>query len=446
MITHRRIGGLKLNVGLLLFGLFGFGSVAVSLSAAEKAAPSATRRVQDFGAKGDGVSDDTAALQRALDGGNATVVIPARTYLIRAALQLDSNTTVRADPQAVIRLADHAGNSVHVFLLKNRDEQAGNHDLKIEGGIWDGNNVNNPRGLPTELPCYTGAGMNFINVQRLTLQKLVIRNPETYAIRATHLTDFRIEDIGFDFSVTRANQDGVHLNGFCERGVIRNLTALSPYATNDDMVALNADDGDGAIFVSQQGMVSGPIRDITVEHLRAPSAFSFVRLLSSQSPLENITISDVEGGCRFYAVNMDRWKFPAGGGKIRNVTLRNFKVRKMADNFSTQVRAAQRPLIHLQTAVENFRIENFVRDDVEQPPAATLVIENGRQNQLRLEGLDATQQSALLTASPEVKPEWFTSEASKRALRLAAAAKLTLPAGGFSLLSIDSPPLPPSAK
>src|SRR4051812_46866327 len=73
------------------------------------------------GAVGDGLANDTAALQRALDGGRRTVRIPAGTYKITAALQVDSETTITADPRATIRLADHAGTGVDLFLLTNRD-------------------------------------------------------------------------------------------------------------------------------------------------------------------------------------------------------------------------------------------------------------------------------------------------------------------------------------
>lgn len=423
---------------------FAAGLVLAGFVAAAQAAGPAVD-VRSHGAKGDGVADDTAALQRALDGGNRTVVIPAGTYLIRTSLLLDSGTTVRAAKEAVIRLADGAGTSVDVFLISNRDRKAGNRDLVIEGGIWDGNNPGNPRGDPAkQLPCYTGVAMNFINVQGLILRDLVIRNPESFAIRAIYLTDFRIEDIGFDFSALRPNQDGVHLNGFCERGVIRNLTALSPHATNDDMVALNADDGDPKAFAFMQDMVNGPIRDIRIENLQAPSAFSLIRLLSHQNPIENVTIDGVSGGARFYVLNMDRWRFPPGGGKIRNVTLRNFKVNKAFDNFSSQVRAAQRPMVHIQTAVENFRIEGFTRTAVDQPPAVTLLIDNSRTNRLRLEGLTAAQREALLAASPAVKADQFTASGpNAHALALESVAAVTLPTGGFTLLSLDS--LPPAA-
>lgn len=407
--------------------------------------------VRAVGAVGDGIADDTAALQRALDGGQRTVVIPKGNYLIRKTLLLDSATKIKAAPDAIIRLADNAGTGVDIFLLSNRDPMNGNADLIVEGGIWDGNNANNPRGDPAKMPCYTGVGMHFNNVQRLVLRNFVIRNPEAYAIRAIHLRDFRIEDIGFDFNVTRPNQDGVHLNGFCEQGVIRNLTALSPYATNDDMVALNADDGDPKTFVFQQGMVNGPIRDITIQNLRAPSAFTFVRLLSSEHLIENVIIDGITGGARFYAINMDRWRFPPGGGRIRNVTIRDLQVRKMTDDFSSQARAAQRPLVHIQTAVQNFRIEQFTRDDVEQPPAMTLLLENKLLNRVKLAGLTPAQAEAVCLASPGIAPEMFSPVSSfdgsgaTRTLNVESSAQITLPTGGFTLLTLDTISPPPAS-
>jgi polygalacturonase len=403
-------------------------TLAMSLSVS---AAGLTINVKDAGAVGDGVADDTAALQKALSGGQRTVVIPAGTYRIATALQLESETTIQADAKAIIRLADQAGNDVGLFVLTNRDFTGGDHDIIVDGGVWDGNNEHNARGTKEQIPCSTGVAINFINVRKLTLRNLTVRNPDAYAIRACRITDFLFENIGFDFSILRPNQDGIHLNGFCERGIIRNLRALSPYATNDDMVALNADDGAPTDYAPQQGMVNGPIRDIIVEHLRAESAFTFVRVLSHRQVIENITISDVVGGCRFYAVNMDRWKFPAGAGKIRNVTFRDFDVRKMPDVFSKQKGAGQRPLIHIQSAVEGLRIENFRRQENDEAGAVTLSLDNEQQNRVRLAGLDETQIAALTKASPEVM-------ANGSAISTDSLAKITLPSGGFTSLSVDA--------
>jgi polygalacturonase len=378
---QRSIARKSLGLVGLLFAL-----LLAASRASESAAVAAPINVRECGAGGDGLVDDTAAIQKALGGGKRTVVIPAGTYRISAALKVDSGTTIHADKNAVIRLGDHAGNGVGVFLLTNRDFAAGDEDITVDGGIWDGNNEHNARGFKAQIPCYTGVALNFINVRHLTLRNLTVRNPDAYAIRACHLTNFLLENIGFDFSVTRENQDGVHLNGFCAHGVIRNLRALSPYATNDDMVALNADDGAGTDFAPQQGMESGPIRDIVVEHLRGESTFTFVRLLSYRSAIENVTVNDVSGGCRFYAINMDRWRFPAGGGNIHNVALRDFNVRKVPDTFSRQAHPGERPLIHIQSAAQGLRIENFHRNEPDEATAPTLVLDNGSRNHVKLEG------------------------------------------------------------
>ena len=53
--------------------------------------------VKDFGAVGDGVADDTASLQAALDSGSPTIYFPQGTYIITSALQVRSNTTIKMD-------------------------------------------------------------------------------------------------------------------------------------------------------------------------------------------------------------------------------------------------------------------------------------------------------------------------------------------------------------
>ena len=364
--------------------------------------------VKQCGAIGDGVADDTAAIQKALTGGRRTVIFPPGTYKISGALKIESDTTIKADAKAIIRLADHAGTNVGVFLLTNRDPADGNTNITVDGGIWDGNNEHNPRGREGDSNGYTGTAINFVNVRHLVLRNLTVRNPEAFSIRLGEVEDFMVDDLSFDHTIIRPNQDGVHVGGFCQRGVIRKLHALTKRTTNDDMVALNADDATDRVI--NLGMKCGPIRDITVENLRADDAYTFVRLLSFKEVIENVTISDVSGGCRVRAINMDRWRFPAGGGNIRNVTLRDFSIQKVdGGNFAKW--SNKDPMILIQSVVHGLRIENFRRESVNDLPAPTLVIDNGQQNRVSLEGAAGGSDGN----------------------------RFILLRGGFSLLTVDSP-------
>jgi polygalacturonase len=314
---------------------------------------------------GDGVHDDAAAIQRALDRGAPLVTIPRGVYRIGQTLRIGSNTTLRADAQAVVRLADGAGTHAEVFLLANRNPGNGNVRITVEGGIWDGNNAHNRRGRDGDCHGYTGTAINLVNVKQLTVRRLTVRNPEAFSIRLGEVDDFVVEDIVLDHPLLRPNQDGVHVGGFSQRGVIRRIKAVTPNTPNDDMVALNADDDVERVL--NLGMRRGPIRQIVVDDLQASGAYTFVRLLSHESPVENVVVRRVSGGCRFYAVNMNNWRFPLGAGQIRNVRLEAFDVAKTA--YTPWAPA----LIHVTLGG---------RDDPGGAAAATLLVANGRQNRV----------------------------------------------------------------
>jgi len=338
-------------------------------------APPAAVDVRQCGALGDGSQDDAPAIQRALDRGTPLVTIPRGVYRIGQTLRIGSNTTLRADPQAVVRLADGAGTHAGVFLLANRNPGNGNVRITVEGGIWDGNNAYNRRGRDGDFHGYTGTAINLVNVKQLTVRRLTVRNPEAFSIRLGEVEDFLIEDIVLDHPLLRPNQDGVHVSGFAQRGVIRRIKAVTPNTPNDDMVALNADDDVERVL--NLGMRRGPIREIVVEDLQASGAYTFVRLLSHESPIENVVVRRVSGGCRFYAVNMNNWRFPLGAGAIRRVRLEGFDVAKTA--FTPWAPA----LIHVTLGVSDLELRDFRRrDDPGGAAAATLLLANGRQNRV----------------------------------------------------------------
>ena len=94
---------------------------------------------------GDGIHDDTKALQDALDkmkyGG--TVYFPDGVYLISAALIFYSNQWLKFSDRAVLKRSDKSETITRYMLASYSEPNVGGyegtHDVVISGGIFDGN-------------------------------------------------------------------------------------------------------------------------------------------------------------------------------------------------------------------------------------------------------------------------------------------------------------------
>lgn len=292
---------------------------------------------------GNGISDDTLAIQELLDSGASEVVLPApeKCYLISKTLKIHSNQTLRMAPSTRIRLAD--GSSC--CMIENDDFGVWAENVCIDGGIWDFNNVGqdpNPYHFPdkngkkfyenlgmtdeyksnydfrervfhtyTQFPdVYTGFAMRFCRVRGFTLKNLTLRNPVTYGVQMGYIEDFTIRDIRFDYTQCNPkwwNMDGIHVEGNCKNGYILNLKGT----VHDDMVALTSDDS-----------LYGPIENVVIDGLFAEHCHSAVRLLSWGIPIKNVTIRNVFGSYYMYAIGITKYF----GGSTTRGTMENIVI------------------------------------------------------------------------------------------------------------------------
>ena len=99
-----------------------------------------------YGAQGDGTTDDSGAIQSALDAchdaGGGTVYFPVGTYLLNSCVYYDSNMTLLFEKGAVLK----RGSASLRYLLANDisntvTEYNGTHDVRIIGATFDGNSA-----------------------------------------------------------------------------------------------------------------------------------------------------------------------------------------------------------------------------------------------------------------------------------------------------------------
>ncbi len=84
--------------------------------------------VKDYGAVGDGVADDTAEIQAAINAASS-IYFPTGTYIVSASLTIPSNRMLHGDGAASIlkKSAETAGR-----VLINSDATNGNSGITIE--------------------------------------------------------------------------------------------------------------------------------------------------------------------------------------------------------------------------------------------------------------------------------------------------------------------------
>ena len=125
--------GLATNAVNVAYDPAGSGAVQTNVQAKLRE----TVSVKDFGAVGDGVADDTAAIQAALNAAN-TVVFVEGTYLVNDQLDLSANQTLIGDGNSKIVLQSGVtpyvlrGDAVHNFVMR---------DMTIEGNGISGNST-----------------------------------------------------------------------------------------------------------------------------------------------------------------------------------------------------------------------------------------------------------------------------------------------------------------
>lgn len=276
---------------------------------------------------GNGIQDDTCALQELLDRRGVVTVDRPGAYLVSRTLIIHSNTRLLLSPGAKLIAAPMS----RCALIENEHFAGGGRDENIEifGGEWDGSC--DEMGLdaayealhrlddPYDPKLFKGKLMRFAHIDRISIEKLTVRNPVSYGIQIADVRGFVVRDLFFDYNCHFGTTDGVHINGPACDGVIENLSGT----TNDDLVSLTTYDEPHA------EVSLGPIENVCIRNLTARNGYSGVRLLSGEDfPLRSVRIDGLTGTYRHHAVVISNHNKRPGKAWFDDLIIENVSAAK----------------------------------------------------------------------------------------------------------------------
>ena len=378
--------------------------------AAAHGAVAAPVSVRDFGAVVDGITLDTAALQKALDTvadhGGGEVRLPAGRY-VSGSLVLKSHTTLHLDAGA--RLLGSSNRDDYPLVRArwegietdcHRALLSADHaeDIAVTGaGVIEGNpavgRLRNPRG-PTVI--------ELIECGHIRIEGVTLKSTRMWTLHPAYCHDVRIS--GVTFETSGANSDGIDPDS-CQRVVIDGCT----FATGDDNIAIKSGKGREGVRIGRPSEdivitnctfikgytsiafgseLSGGIRRVRISHCTFEQGRAALQLKSRPGRagyLEDITAEHLVVGPEplleitgDYGFNPDAQGIPGPAGITRFSRIRIADVQMASTNLLSIIGPLDKPVDSVQIS----RVTGTCREGA--------VIQNARNvklSDIRLEGI-----------------------------------------------------------
>ncbi len=309
--------------------------------------------VRSFGAKGDGKTTDTPAINHAIEAastnGGGTVVFPAGSYLCYS-IHLKSNVSLFLGPGATIVAADapvtgsaggydppepnqwdHYQDFGHSHWHNSLIWGEGLSNISIVGpGLIWGKGLSRGSGDTALAPGVGNKSISLKNCRNVTLRDISILHGGHFAILATGVDNLTIDNLLID-----TNRDGIDVD--CCRNVrISNCTVNSPW---DDAICPKSSFGLGYARPTDNvtitncyvtgGYEEGTLLDASYKRISADKAPRNGRIkfgTESNGGFRNITVTNcVLENCRGIALET------VDGGILEDVCISNITMRDITD-------------------------------------------------------------------------------------------------------------------
>lgn len=280
-----------------------------------------------------GGTDDTATLQGILNAASAAnplILVVDGPARLTASLRLKSHTTLVFPAGCGLFMTANS----YAAAVTNYNRSASTRtdtDIAIIGGYFHCNGDNQGTGT-SEVESGDGTilcGLAFFGVSRLKLSGCYVYQSCNWGLCVSNSDHVLVEDYRFDRGATTLQRDGLNFRGPCEFVAVHGAT-IKAY---DDAIALNARDYSGIPAIAAllgPYILGGPITDVLIDDVTLDDCLFGVDLISDQHLIDRVTVRNIHGTCRNYALRLTYDPLNAGNvgtGNFGTITLDGCDVR-----------------------------------------------------------------------------------------------------------------------
>lgn len=326
--------------------------------------------ITQYGAVGDGTTDDAPAIQRAIDAcadnGGGTVVVPAgRTYLsgtilLRSYVELhiESGATLAASPhdeaytlrRLTSGLAGLPGQDTDLSLMLITAEGETNVSITGPGTIDGGGRhfILTDNGHSYEMKKDRPYTIYLIDCERVIIRDVLIRDGAYWTVRASGCRGVQIHDITIRNDWKLPNSDGIDIDS-CQRVNISGCDIIA----GDDGICLKT---------CRESTRYGPCTDVVVSNCTIVSTSSAICLGSeTASPIRNVVFSS----CVISATNRGITVQMVDGTEVANVLFSDMVIEtRFFDHVwwgaGEPIHVSVAPFRAASGAVRNIRFRNIL--------------------------------------------------------------------------------------